>query len=191
MSNNDVSNVTTGKPMVGGAIFRAATGTQLPVNATSSLSSAYKNLGFVSEDGLTNENTADSEEIKAWGGQTVLVTQSSKSDTFKFTLLEVLNEEVLKTVYGSDNVTGTLATGITVTANAKEAEESTFVIDMVLRDNAIKRIVIPCGKVSEVGEITYTDEDAVGYETTLKCMPDSSGNTHYEYIVRSSGSGSN
>jgi hypothetical protein len=85
-------------------------------------------------------------------------------------------------VYGSGNVTGTLSTGITVTANADEAEYHSLVIDMVLKGGVAKRIVVPSGKVTEVGDITYADGSAIGYETTITCVPDASGNTHYEYI---------
>ena len=35
---------------------------------------------------------------------------------------------------------------------------------------------------AEMGDITYVDGEAVGYETTLACTPDEDGNTHYEYI---------
>lgn len=48
----------------------------------------------------------------------------------------------------------------------------------------LKRIVIPCAKVSEVGEINYADEDAIGYETTVQAINDTQGNTHYEYIQK-------
>ena len=182
---NTATNVTAGKPKVGGAIYRAPIGTTLPTDATTALASAFVCLGYVSEDGLTNDNSPESEDIKAWGGDTVLTLQTSKEDTFGFTLIEALNVDVLKTIYGDDNVTGTLATGITVTANTKELDEYVWAIDMVLRDGALKRIVIPDGKVSEVGTITYADGDAVGYKTTLGTSPDTSGNTHYEYIIKS------
>ena len=33
-------------------------------------------------------------------------------------------------------------------------------------------------------DIVYKDSEAIGYETTLKATPDSSGQTHYEYIVK-------
>lgn len=180
-----VTNVTTGKPAVGGAIYRAPLGTTLPTSASATLGNAFVGLGYISEDGLTNNNSAESEDIKAWGGDTVLSAQTSKEDTFTATFIEALNLEVLKMIYGDDNVSGTLAEGITVRANSVEPGGSVYVIDQVMREGALKRIVIPNGKISEVGEISYNDSDAVGYETTIKALPGADGDTHKEYIVRS------
>lgn len=179
-----VENVTYGKPKIGGAIYSAPLGSALPTDAKTELDLAFKNLGYCSEDGLTNTNSPETEVIKAWGGDSVLAIQTSKEDTFTYTLIEVMNMDVLKEVYGQTNVTGTLADGITVKSNSKPLEEHSIVIDMILKGSVLKRIVIPRGNVSEIGEISYTDGDAVGYETTLTCTPDEDGNTHYEYIIK-------
>lgn len=184
-----VSNVSVGKPQVGGAISVAPIGAAIPDNALEDLSAAYANLGYVSEDGLTNTNSPESDKVKAWGGDTVLVLQTAKEDTFSFTLIETKNEDVLKFVYGDDNVSGDLSTGLTITANATEQVTRIVVVDMILSDGVLKRIVIPNGKISEIGEITYADESAIGYEVTLEALPDESGNTHYEYVYGGTVSG--
>ena len=176
------ANVTAAKPNISGAVSSAPLKTALPQDAKTELNEAFKTLGYISEDGLTNENSPESEEVKAWGGQTVLSSQTDKKDTFKFKLIEGLNIDVLKEVYGEANVTGTLADGITVKVNASELPEHILVIDMILKNGSVKRIVIPRGKVSEIGEIGYKDGEPVGYELTITALPDDQGNNHYEYI---------
>lgn len=182
MSNT--ANVSTAKPKVGGAVYSAPLGTELPIDAATELDAAFKSLGYISEDGMANENSPESENIPAWGGDIVASVQTSKEDTFTYTLIEAMNADVLKEVYGTDNVTGTLDTGITIKANSSELEEHCLIVDMILKGGILKRIVIPNGKVSEIGEINYADEDAIGYETTVQALPDEEGNTHYEYIQK-------
>lgn len=177
------ANVSTGKPGVSGAIYRAPLSTTLPTDASTALASAFTCLGYINEDGVTNNSTPESDVIRAWGGDIVLAFQTGKIDEFSFTLMEVLNADVLKAVHGDSNVTTATGGAISVTVNDDEQTENVWVIDMILRGNRAKRIVIPDGKITEIGEVVYKDDEAVGYEITLTAMSDSSGNTHYEYIA--------
>ena len=136
------TNVSTGKPKVGGAIYRAPLGTALPTDAKTALTEAYKNLGYASDAGVVNSNSPQSGNIKAWGGDNVLTYQNEKTDTFAFTLIEALNSDVLKAVYLDDNVTGDLEKGLTVKANGKELAAGVWVIDMIMRGGILKRVVI-------------------------------------------------
>ena len=131
---------------------------------------------------ITNSNSPENDNVKAWGGDTVLSIQKSKDDTYKYKLIEATNVDVLKFVYGDNNVSGTLSTGITIQANSDEAEYRSVVIDMIMKGGIAKRVVLPSCKVTEIGDIVYNDSEPVGYDVTVTCVPDASGNTHYEYI---------
>lgn len=180
---NTAANVTVGKPKVGGAIYVAPLGTTLPTDSSTALNAAFKCLGYVSEDGVTNSNSPESDNVKAWGGDTVLVLQTDRPDSFSLTLLEGLNEDVLKTIYGSSNVTVDGSGNITVKATADEMIGHAWVFEMIMKGNRAKRTVIPNGTISELGDIVYKDDEAVGYNVTIQDVPDNSGVYHYEYIA--------
>lgn len=183
---NTAENVTAGKPMITGAVFVGAENATLPTSTDATLT-GFTDLGFISDAGLVNTNTASVTSIKAWGGDTVLDITTEKPDTFKLAFLESKKAEVLKLVYGDDNVTGTLAEGMTIKANAKELPIKAMVIDMILSENDAKRIVLPKSRVTTVGDISYTDNDVVKYELTISAYPDGNGNTHYEYLKGATG----
>ena len=176
---NTVANVSAGKPRATGGIWRAPAGSTLPTDASTALDAAFVCLGYANDDGVTNEFSTE-DEVKAWGGDIVL---STKTDEFTFTLIESINPDVLGAVYGGSNVTGTVATGVTVNVNDAMQESAIWVIELLLAKTTYKRIVIPKGMVKEVGEIAYKDDEPIGYEITLSCGVDASGNTHYEYIA--------
>lgn len=177
-------NVSAAKPKIGGAISVAPVGSKLPTDAKANLDAAFKSLGYIHSDGLENANSMESDSVSAWGGDKVLTLSKGKTDTFKYKLIEVLNIDVLKHVYGEENVKGTLETGVTIAATSEEIAPCAVVIDMVLRKKILKRIVIPSATISELGSISYKDDDAIGYEVTVSAEPDENGVTHHEYMIQ-------
>ena len=180
MSN--ASNVSAAKPKVEGGIWIAPLGTTLPKNATEALNESFKTLGYVSEDGMTNENNSDSEDIKEWGGTTVLKISTEKTDNFKFKLIETLNVEVLKFVYGQKNVSGTIDTGIKIKANGDFIDPCAMVIEMIMNGGILKRIVIPRAQLSELSEVEYVNNDAIGYEVTVAALSHTDSDGQYKHL---------
>lgn len=183
---NNASNVSTAKPKTAGAVFRAPTGTAVPTDAKTALNTAFKGMGYISDGGVTNSNSRSSGEIKAWGGAIVCTYQSEKKDTFKMTFIESLNVEVLKAVHGDDNVSGTVESGITIKVNDGELDEAAWVIESIMTGGVLRRMVIPKGTITEVGDTVFKDDEAIAYEVTISAAPDGDGNTHYEYISKPS-----
>lgn len=186
MSNT--ANVSTARPNIGGALYCAPVGTPLPTSADATLNGAFKSLGYISEDGLTNSNSPSNTDVKAWGGDIVLSSTNERPDTFKYKLLEVLSLDVLMSVYGSAKVTGTsLVSGITVKATSEDVEDMVYVVDMIMNGGVLKREVISRAKLSGLGDITYKTGDAVAYDITITAYPDADGVTHYEYLKAPAG----
>lgn len=179
----NTQNVTAAKPKTGGAIYRAPIGSKLPTTYGEALDAAFKNLGYVSEDGVTNGNSPSGDKVKAWGGATVMNYMEDKPDTFKMKLIEAFNPEVLKTIYNEKNVTVASGFGdISVSATSEDMTQYAWVIDMILKGNRAKRIVIPIASITELEEIVYKDNEPVAYGITLSAEPDASGVYHHEYI---------
>lgn len=181
MSTNNTKYINTGKPKIGGAIFTAPLGTALPTDSTSALNSAFKCTGFVTEDGVSDNLTRSTKDIKAWGGDTVMRIQTAFGDEFKWSFLQSNDPEVLAAIFGEGNVTGTPETGMTLKVNSEMVPSRAWVIETVLKDGGTKRVVIPNGTPAMSGEIKYSDQDAIVYPITVGALPDEQGNTHYEY----------
>ncbi len=178
---NTAANVSTGKGQIGGYAFISPTSATMPTDATTALGTSFLGLGYISEDGITNATERDSESITDMNGNTVITVQTSHSETFQATFIESLNVNVLKLVYGDDNVTET-GGAISIGVNGEEPEEKAFVFELIMLDGKKKRIVIPRGKVTEVGDIVYRASEAIGYEVTIEALPDDSGEKHHEYV---------
>lgn len=170
---NTTAFVSAAKPGIGGAIWTAPLGTPLPATASAPLAEAFESLGYLSDDGLKHNVNMSSQQTKAWGGDVVLSSQTDKNHTYVFSALESLNTTVMKVVYGDENVSGSLASGVTSKLNSQEVPERAWVFDEILRNGVLKRTIIARGKITTIAEITDSDNNPIAYNLTLQAMPDS------------------
>ena len=176
----DASNVSFGKGKATGAVYIAPAGTTLPTDGTTALAAAYKNMGYISEDGYVYNIDTDTADVKDWNGRTVLSEQSSYSETHTLNFLET-NIDTLKLLYGASNVTQS-GNEIICKATGAALEEHVLVVEIALTGGRVERIVVPRAKiVDRSGEVTYSATDAIKYPSIFSASPDTNGNYHIKY----------
>lgn len=177
-------DVRIGAPFqkVTGAIKHAPLNTTLPTKATDTLDAAFTGDEYVSEDGMTMSPSRSMTDIKDWGGLTVRKLSESYDVTLAWTMIST-NEGALKIAFGDENVdveaaTAAHGTQITAALNAYLPDRQAWVILMKDGD-ARMMIIVPDGQITEVGEITFASNAAIGWPVTLSCYPDEDGNCVY------------
>lgn len=181
----DANNVSLGKPGVKGVLYRAPYGTELPTDATTALNAAYKSVGYIGEDGIVNTTDSETTDINEMGGSRVLSAISGYSEAYQFVMIET-NPESLKARYGDDNVEVDDVSGKPKSVKHKvdDGSPSTWVKEILMTGNVIKRTVIPNGTRAEFGDLTEVGTDAIGYDMTVSANPDSriDGATSIDYF---------
>jgi len=161
---------------VTGGVYFGPVGTALPATAIDALGVGFLEVGYLTEDGITQAVGGATEDIKAWqNGDIVRTVQTEHTLTYALTLLET-NENSLALYSG-----GNYAAGI-VEIKAGVMPHQTYVIEVVDGDDHI-RIVIPDGQISERGEVTYTNGAAIAYPITISCFPDDTGVKAYVHYA--------
>ena len=183
------SEVRVGAPdqLVTGAIKHAPVGTTLPTlsnitKAAVTIDQAFVGDEYVSEDGLTLAPSISTTDIKDWSGATVRRVLESFDGTLSWAMIST-NKNSMEVAFGADHVSSAAATathGAQVRAGlgAHIPDAQSWVFLMKDGDARIV-IVVPKGQVTEVGEVTFASNAAVGWEVTLSCYPDESGECIY------------
>ncbi|WEV59673.1 hypothetical protein OZX67_03810 [Bifidobacterium sp. ESL0728] len=182
---SDKSNIVVGSDLVTGGVSLAPLGTKEPKSATEELDKAFGHAGFVSSDGLDREEKVDTDNITAWGGQTVRIVKKSQSVTAGYTFLEYLNVIVQRAIYGDANVTTTEATEehgnlMEIAGKIDLAPHRVQVIDMV--DGDVRgRLVFHDSQITERDKYTAKDTTSINRKVTWTLLPDDKGEYFHEY----------
>lgn len=156
-----------------GALYVADTGTTLPTGATGAPAAGFGEVGYLSDDGITQSIAADQTEINGWqNADVVRVIKTSHSVTYAFTMIET-NNEVLEVYYGN------VVAGAVV-INGDDMPHRSWVLD-VIDGTTTTRVVIPDAQVTAWNDVLYQNGEEVGYGVTLTCYPDVTGNKVYIY----------
>lgn len=181
----DASKVYVAKPRTGGAIWSAPISVALPQNATSDLATGYNSLGFISDAGITRTQANETNSIKAYGGKTVKTIQTDYKEDVKFSPIET-NQYVLKEQFKEDNVTVETDGSMTVKHKADEKVARHYVIETLLDETDegqwVQRTCLT-GKITAIGDTTYSDGEPIAPEFTISTQPDTNGVYATDYIA--------
>lgn len=182
-TTNDSTMVSLGKFKVGGYAYWAPSGTVLPTDSSTPLAAAFKLLGYLSEDGLTNTTDTDTTEIKDANGTTVMKVITSYAESYQFALLEVLRAEAAKMRYNTGAVTGT-DKSMTIKHQMPSDEDFVLVFEIAMSGDVKDRLVIGNGTRAEFGDRQVHAGDAQDYDVTVSANDMGNGVTAIEYIGR-------
>lgn len=177
---NSTDNVSSTKGVRGGYIFVAPVGTTLPTDYSTALPTAYKCLGFISEDGYVETVDSDSEDLVDMNGDLMDSPQTSRVESAQLTLAEI-KAMTLKLMYGDENVTDKAGV-ITVKHNGDSNGTWVVVLDLLLKNNRKWRKVVPLFQCSELDDLTLAVGELAARALTAKYLTDGDGNTCYDYI---------
>lgn len=153
---------------VTGAVSVAPVASTAPTTASSTLATAWKDSGYIDDNGVTETRDRSTDNIKAWQNADVVRTVITESSlTYKFTWIETTAITV-GAYYGS---TVTISDGSVIVVPSTTGGRKAFVIDVVDGTNYI-RTYIPQGEITDVGDLVYASGSPIGYEVTISAYPD-------------------
>jgi hypothetical protein len=133
-----------------GSVYVAPVGTALPTNIAGALNVAFKELGYVSEDGITFTNGQEIEDINAWQSfYPIRKVVTSKSTSVQFVLRQ-WNEDTVKLAFGGGTISRTAGVTTYLPPEPGTLDERAMIIEWEDGSETF-RLVLPRGLVS--GEV--------------------------------------
>ncbi len=185
----DASKVYVGTPdqLTTGAIMCAPVGTKTPelegiTPSGVTIDNAFKDAGYASSDGLTITTDNSTNDITDWSGGLVRRVLESSTVEMSWTMIQI-DEQSFKMSFGDDYVTAVAATAahgnqLKAAIGAHLPDRKAWVFKM--KDGAARvLVVVPCGQVTSLDDITFNATDPIGLAVTLSCYNDSKGNALY------------
>jgi hypothetical protein len=156
-SNAEVA--VTGAVMVGDLDATAPT-------SVDGATTGFTDLGYISEDGVTESHDESTDKIKGWqNGAVVRTVNTDGSLTFQFTLLETTTAGV-ELAYET-----TVTSGAYVINLGQTREHKSFLITTIDGDE-LEKVYIADGQVTEVGDVVRVNTGIKAYPITIEAFAD-------------------
>ncbi len=172
-------------------MFAAPAGTALPTDASTALVAAYKDAGYLSQDGVGLTHNNNTNPVNGYGTLAPLrILQSGRTDAANVTMLEYLNP-VSQAIYNGLPLTGTGSITVTATVSSgtysyaqgqPSALEYAMVFHIVDGLNIVRK-VIPRGQFTAQTDESFNSANVSSLGGTISAYPDAAGNSVYTYVI--------
>ncbi|AXH46854.1 major tail protein [Mycobacterium phage Aminay] len=168
-----------------GGLWYAPFGTPLPEDVDEPLDAAFKNLGYISVDGVTVKIDDSTKPIEVWGGDEIGELRDKFSIEYSMGLFQVLSPEVNAAIFGTSNVSTSVATvdqgnRMKVLINSKLPKRCSLVLDSVYEDKMIRQVA-QIAQRSGIGDIKLVHNEPMTFEPTFKVLKGTDGNHVIQY----------
>lgn len=163
-----------------GGVYFAPTGSTAPTNSTAALDAAFIELGYISEDGITESWDDSVDDIFSWQNATNVRSALTQSvNSFSMTLIES-NGYVLEQYHRGSTMTEPTAGNFQLDVLPTVAQPQAWVFHII--DGAeLIRIYLGLGEIVERGEVMYRNGEPIGYPITIRAYPDTNGNISQKF----------
>lgn len=154
---------------VTGTVYVAPKGTALPTNIATPLNAAFKSVGFISEDALTESLAITTERLRAWQRPVGLRTLTTEVEwTFEFGMLET-SPLVLDLYYGGAETS--VATGISTTGILAWPTSTQRAMVIQIEDGDVTtRYAIPVVEIGDRQEVNHSNTEGTTWGVTVNVM---------------------
>lgn len=164
-------DVNLGTGRASGYFYHAPANTALPTSPLEDLAEAWKEVGYIAEDGITWSTGRSSEPLKDWANKIRRQLQSEPTGTVAAPIIST-TAEVLKTIFGASNVTETAATsthGAQVSVAVAEgvvSGEEAFLFIMKDGEDALM-LGTTNGFITALDDISFAPGSAITWNATV------------------------
>lgn len=176
-------DITKMRAYTDGAVYTHDVGAApaAPTNAGSALNVLFKEIGAISDEGLSQSFAQDRTDVFIWQKNALarrIPGQTTLTYTFAATETSLLT---LGVYYAGSTITRTVE-GASVAVKAPGTDIRGWVLHGMDGARAV-RVYVPLGEVTGRGDVVYNSAGITAREFTLTAYVDGNGNFAYEYHI--------
>lgn len=167
-------DVKLGTGLATGMFYHAPAGTALPTYPGEALAQAWKEVGDVTDAGITLATNKSVTNLRNWANVIKRVIMTDHSETVQAPIMDT-TEETMKTVVGEKNVTATAATathGAIIDVNLSDSDLPAPEAYLWLMKDGDAMIAIGCsnGQITAVDNVTFAPANGITWTPTITAL---------------------